>query len=69
MDIGSGKVTCLNYHGELNLEQALGYSCNLYFAQLAEDIGAENLKKKAEEMGFGKTSRLIPSPPTKAVPI
>ena len=54
MDIGSGKVTCLNYHGELNLEQALGYSCNLYFAQLAEDIGAENLKKKAEEMGFGK---------------
>ena len=54
MDIGSGKVTCLNYHGELNLEQALVYSCNLYFAQLAEDIGAENLKKKAEEMGFGK---------------
>ena len=54
MDIGSGKVTCLDYHGELNLEQALGYSCNLYFAQLAEDIGAENLKKKAEEMGFGK---------------
>lgn len=52
MDIGSGKVTCLNYHGELNLEQALGYSCNLYFAQLAEDIGAENLKKKAEEMGL-----------------
>lgn len=54
-DIGSGTVTCLGYHGELNMEQALGHSCNIYFAKLALDIGAENLQKKAEEMGFGDT--------------
>ncbi|MGN0479317.1 MAG: penicillin-binding transpeptidase domain-containing protein [Hominenteromicrobium sp.] len=53
--LGDSHVTCLNYHGELNLEQALGYSCNIYFAQLALDIGADNLQKKAEEMGFGES--------------
>lgn len=50
---GTGTVTCLDYHGELTLSQALGHSCNLYFAELAQDIGAEKLQKKAEEMGFG----------------
>lgn len=51
--IGDSRVTCLNYHGDLNLSQALGYSCNIYFAQLALDIGADKLQEKAEEMGFG----------------
>ena len=38
--IGDSQVTCLDYHGELTLEQALGHSCNIYFAKLALDIGA-----------------------------
>ena len=30
----------------------MGNSCNVYFAQLANDLGAEALQRKAEEMGF-----------------
>lgn len=48
-------ITCLGYHGTIDLQAALGYSCNIYFAQLALDLGADRLQKKAEEMGFGKT--------------
>lgn len=53
--IGDSQITCLDYHGELTLEQALGHSCNIYFAKLALDIGAEALQEKAEEMGFGES--------------
>lgn len=53
--VGDSRVTCMDYHGELNLEQALGHSCNIYFAKLALDIGGDSLQKKAEEMGFGDT--------------
>ena len=52
--LGDSRVTCMDYHGEITLEQALGHSCNIYFAKLALDIGADNLQKKAEEMGFGE---------------
>lgn len=55
--IGNGTVTCLDYHGDLTIEEALGHSCNLYFAQLALDLGADTLQKKAEEMGFGDNFR------------
>lgn len=55
--VGSSQITCLDYHGELTLEEALGHSCNIYFAKLALDIGADALQEKAEEMGFGETFR------------
>ena len=41
-----------NAHGTQDLARALGNSCNVYFAQLANDLGAEALQQKAEEMGF-----------------
>ncbi len=51
-EIGGSDITCLGEHGELDMYGALGYSCNLYFAKLANDIGAADLQKKADEMGF-----------------
>lgn len=56
LDIGGSKVTCLhgNAHGTQNMYEAMGNSCNVYFGQLARDIGASALQKKAEEMGFNK---------------
>ncbi len=51
-EIGGGSVTCLGSHGELDMGAALGHSCNLYFAKLANDIGAADLQKTAEELGF-----------------
>lgn len=54
-DIGGSDITCLGTHGELDLSEALGHSCNLYFAKLANDIGAADLQKKAEKLGFNRS--------------
>lgn len=55
LTVADSTVTCLDWHGELNLKQALGHSCNLYFAELAMDLGPECLQTTAERMGFGQT--------------
>lgn len=54
MYIGDSKVTCLGYHGELDLASAMGYSCNIYFANLALDLGEEKLQATAEKLGFNE---------------
>ena len=53
-NIGGSDITCLGYHGEQDMQAALGNSCNLYFAKLANDIGAADLQKAAEKLGFNK---------------
>lgn len=53
-DIGGDDVTCMGEHGQQDMGQALGNSCNLYFAKLANDIGAADLQKTAEKLGFNK---------------
>lgn len=55
VDIGGGTVTCLGYHGTQTMEEALGNSCNVYFALLANDLGAEKLQATGESMGFNKS--------------
>ena len=57
IEMGGDVITCLHgeAHGEQTLGEALGHSCNVYFAQLARDIGAAALQKKAEEMGYNVT--------------
>ena len=60
---GSGK------HGLLNLEQALEHSCNCYFYQFGNEVGAEVFQKTAAQVGFGhafgilaeETAGVIPS--------
>ncbi len=53
-EIGGSNITCMGTHGELDMAGALGNSCNLYFAKLANDLGAGALQKKAEQMGFNQ---------------
>lgn len=52
VEIGGSPVTCLGEHGTVQAQEALGVSCNVYFAQLANEIGGEALQKKAEAFGF-----------------
>lgn len=54
IEMAGSDITCLggHAHGTQDMVAALGNSCNVYFAQLANDLGAEALQKKAEEMGF-----------------
>jgi len=56
VEIGGDDITCLHNdaHGSQDMFAALGNSCNVYFAQLAREIGGEALQKKAEEMGFNR---------------
>ena len=50
--------TITNYnnevYGDCDLDTAMRYSVNCYFAHLGIEVGAERLKEKAEEFYFGK---------------
>ena len=54
VELAGSNVTCFhgNAHGTQDMAAALGNSCNVYFAQLANELGADALQAKAEEMGF-----------------
>ena len=50
--IGENNVTCMGVHGTIDAKTAMKTSCNIYYALLANDIGAKNLEKKAVQFGF-----------------
>ena len=41
-------------HGFVNLEEALMHSCDVYFYQIAQQIGAEKILSMAQRFGLGK---------------
>jgi penicillin-binding protein 2 len=45
-------------HGWVNMRDAIKYSCNVYFYQLAEEIGAKRLVDCAFQMGLGSPTRI-----------
>lgn len=58
-------------HGALNLEQALMHSCDVYFYEMAQKIGAKRILATARRLGFGagvavgikgEKEGLVPSP-------
>lgn len=51
---GDYHVTTLHKYSPVNLENALIYSDNIYFAKAALKIGAENLKKSLDKLGFNE---------------
>ena len=48
-EMSGGKVKCTGEHGKIKLERAMRKSCNCYFAQLTEVLGAETLKQYVEK--------------------
>ena len=48
-EYGTEAVTCESTHGALDLKTALARSCNCAFAQVAELVGRENMKKYVEK--------------------
>ena len=44
-EMSGGKVKCTGEHGTIGLKRALQKSCNCYFAQLTEVLGAETLER------------------------
>ena len=41
-------------HGKLNLIQALEHSCDVYFYEVSQKIGAEKILEMARKLGFGE---------------
>ena len=52
LEIGDDKVTCQEVHGEVNFETALTKSCNVAYAVMAQELGAETLVKYTEKAGL-----------------
>lgn len=49
-EMSGGKVKCTGNHGTIGLKKALAKSCNCYFAQLTEVLGAETLERYVREL-------------------
>lgn len=52
IQIGEETIICSGTHGEQTLQDAFANSCNVAFAQIAEELGAETLKKYTEQAGL-----------------
>ena len=49
-EMSGGKVKCTGEHGKIDLKKALQKSCNCYFAQLTEVLGADTLEKYVKQL-------------------
>ena len=52
VQLGDDTITCSGSHGEENIYQALANSCNVAFAEIAEEVGAATLKAYTEKAGL-----------------
>lgn len=51
---GGPQLSCTGQHGELDLRGAIRESCNIYFYQLAAELGFDAISTRAAELGFGQ---------------
>ena len=60
MQTNGGVIYCneKSGHGTLTFEQALNKSCNIAFAQIALQLGAEKLTATAEQLGFNHAMQM-----------
>lgn len=49
LEMSGGKIKCTGEHGTINLKKALQKSCNCYFAQLSEVLGAGTLQRYVQK--------------------
>lgn len=66
VQIGEGYVICNGTHGKIGFEKALNKSCNVAFALIADELGAEKLTATAERLGFNSAERMTVSEKIKA---
>ncbi|GFN24010.1 peptidoglycan D,D-transpeptidase FtsI family protein [Thermanaeromonas sp. C210] len=54
IEIEGRKLTCPRVHGNINFNEALMFSCNVTFAQLALEAGAEAFERAARNFALGQ---------------
>lgn len=50
-EIGGSDVTCVENHGTIDIKTAMAHSCNIVFAELAVELGADKMTETAEKIG------------------
>ena len=65
-EIDGDKITCEEVHGTVSFEEAFAHSCNVAFAQMALELGEENLTETAEKMGFNQLFKVSDIPLAKS---
>lgn len=60
MQTSGGVIYCNEEHGHgtITFEQALNRSCNVAFAQIAIQLGAEKLTATAQQLGFNQAMKM-----------
>ncbi len=53
--INGQKITCTGNHGTQTLKQALANSCNVAFAEISDELGADTLKTYTEKAGLTRS--------------
>lgn len=53
--VNDKKITCMAAHGSIALKEAMKDSCNIYFADLAIDLGKKRLTQMANSLGFNRS--------------
>lgn len=68
VDIGSNRFHCANRsgHGIINMEEAFARSCNVYFIELAKQLGGDVLLDYARRFGLGSGIELAENYSTSA---
>lgn len=51
-EIGGSDITCVETHGTVNFEEAMAHSCNIVFAELAVELGADKMTETAQKIGI-----------------
>jgi peptidoglycan glycosyltransferase len=52
VEIGDETIVCSGTHGEQSIGDAFANSCNVAFAEIAQELGADTLKKYTEKAGL-----------------
>lgn len=58
LNINGQLVTCPSAHGEVTLAQALADSCNVAFAHISLELGADTLQKYADSAGINSSLKV-----------
>ena len=51
IELPGGEIRCSGVHGEIGFDEALAYSCNVAFAEIAVELGEDTLTGYAEKAG------------------
>ncbi len=60
LKVGNSRFRCFSKygHGLLNIEEAIQYSCNVFFYKTAKTLGGTSLKKWANNFGLGSKTNI-----------